>query len=100
MSAAAPTLDDRRAARGKRCVQPRNGKRGWVSAPFPILTYVNIGSRQPELVFATNKTVRGIGTFLADTTRNRDSSLVSCWNEASFSEGRSHERCLSMSKAC
>ena len=68
---AGPTLDDRQAARGKQCVQPRNGKRGWVRAPFSILTYVNIGSRQPELVFATNKTVRGIGTFLTGTTRNR-----------------------------
>ena len=57
--------------RGKQCVQPRNGKRGWVRAPFSILTYVNIGSRQPELVLATNKTVRGIGTFLTGTTRNR-----------------------------
>jgi hypothetical protein len=28
--------------RGKQCVQSRNGKRGWVRAPFSLLTYVNI----------------------------------------------------------
>ena len=38
-------LDDQRAVeltRGKQCVQSRNGKRGWVRAPFSILMYVNI----------------------------------------------------------
>ena len=38
-------LDNQRAVeltRGKQCVQSRNGKRGWVRAPFSILMYVNI----------------------------------------------------------